>query len=104
MHKNEHSHEMTMFWNRITVWSSLHEPVRISELSHGSVFESPVYRVHNEHNSKSPVTGPDLTERVRITATRNQTHELIRTHTRTLTLATYLHVRTCIHTRVHPYT
>ena len=29
MHKNEHSHEMTRFRNRIAVWSSLHEPVLI---------------------------------------------------------------------------
>jgi len=40
---------MTQFWIRIAVWSLLHEPMRISESSHGSAFESPVYRVHNEH-------------------------------------------------------
>ena len=57
MHKNEHSHEMTRFRNRITVWSSLHEPVLIYSSSHGSVFESPMYRVHNEHEIRS---GPGL--------------------------------------------
>ena len=52
IHKNEHSHEMTRFWIRITVWSSLHEPVLIYGSSHGSVFKSPVYRVHNKHKSR----------------------------------------------------
>ena len=53
---NKHSHEMIWFWNRIVTWSSLHEPVLIYGSSHGSVFELPAYRVHNEYNSKSPVT------------------------------------------------
>ena len=44
---------MTQFRNRIAVWSSLHEPVLIFGSSYGSVFESPMYRVHNEHNSRS---------------------------------------------------
>ena len=44
MHKHEHSHEMTRFRNRIVVWSSLHELVRISGLFYRSVFETPVYR------------------------------------------------------------
>ena len=56
---------MTQFRNRIAVWSSLHEPVLIF----GSVFELPVYRVHNEHDSESgsglPKLGSDLTEQVR---------------------------------------
>jgi len=60
---NEHSHEMTRFRNRIAVWSSLHEPVLIYGSSHGSVFESPLYRVHNEHESRS---GPGLLQLVRI--------------------------------------
>ena len=51
MHKNEHSHEMTRFLNRIVVWSSLHELVLVYGSSHSSVFESPMYRVHNEHES-----------------------------------------------------
>ena len=57
MHKNEHLNEMTQFWNRIAVWSSLHETVLIYGSSHGSVFKSPLYRVHNEHESES---GPGL--------------------------------------------
>jgi len=57
---------MTRFWIRIVVCSSLHEAIQIFGSSHRSVFESPVYRVHNEHEFKSPVTDPDLTKRVRI--------------------------------------
>jgi len=44
---------MTRFWNRIAVWSSLHELVLIYGSSHGSIFESPMYRVHNEYESES---------------------------------------------------
>ena len=57
MHKNEHSHEMTQFQNRIVVWSSLHELILIYGSSHGLVFGLPMYRVHNEHESGS---GPGL--------------------------------------------
>jgi len=64
IHKNKHSHEMTRFRNRITVWSSLNEPVLIYGLSHGSVFELPLYRVHNGHNSESLVTEFGLSMRV----------------------------------------
>ena len=75
-HKNEHSHEMTRFCNRFAVWSSLHELVMIYGSSHGSVFKSPVHRVHNEHESESGPgllqTGPNLTERVRNTVAHNQ--------------------------------
>jgi len=44
---------MTRFWILIAVWSSLYEPVGISGYSCGSVFESPVYRVYNEHKFES---------------------------------------------------
>ena len=64
IHKNKHSHEMTLFWNRIAVWSLLHEPILIYGSFHGSVFELPVYRVYNVHEFESPITGPDLTKRV----------------------------------------
>jgi len=60
MHKNEHSHEMTRFRNQIAIWSSLHKPILIYRSSHGSVFESPLYRVHNEHESG---LGPGLLQR-----------------------------------------
>ena len=53
IHKNKHSHEVTRFWNRIAVWSSPHEQELFHETSHGSVFESPMYRVNNEHESGS---------------------------------------------------
>jgi len=56
---------MTRFGIRITVWSSLPKPVQISGSSYGLVFESPGYRVHNEHKFKSPVTGLALTKQVR---------------------------------------
>jgi len=59
--QDKHSHEITWFRNRIAVWSSLHKLALIYESSHWSVFESPVYRIHNEHKIKiefvSPVTG-----------------------------------------------
>ena len=42
--------DMTWFRVQITVGSAMHEPVRISGSSHGSIFELLVYRVHNEHN------------------------------------------------------
>ena len=48
--------QIHMKWNRIALWSSLHELARIYRLSYGSVFESPLCRVHNEHESGSPVT------------------------------------------------
>ena len=88
---------MTRFWNRIVIWSSLHELVRIYGSSHGSVFESPLYRVHSEHETKSPIMGPDLTKRVWTAATCNPTHE--RTQTYTVHIPTP-HIYTCIHTRV----
>ena len=69
MHKNEHPHEMTWFWNRIAVWSSLHEPVLLYGSSHGSVFKSPLYRVHNEHESGS---GPGLLQWVRISPNESE--------------------------------
>ena len=62
------THEMTRFRNRIAVWSLLHEPVLIYGLSHGSVFELPLYRVHNEHEFGS---GPGLIEWIRNTVTRD---------------------------------
>jgi len=88
---------MTRFWNRITVWSSLYEPVLIYGSSHGSVFESPAYRVHNEHESGP---GPGLTKRVWTAATCNPTNE----HTQTYTVHIPTHARyTCIRTHVHPH-
>ena len=104
--KNKHSHEMTWFRNRIVIWSSLHEPVRIYGSSYGSVFKSPVYRVHNGHKYESPVTEFELHERIRNAATRNRIHELIRTYTCThsqayvrLQVYTYiLYTYTNIHT------
>jgi len=88
---------MTRFRSRIAIWSSLHELVRIYGSSHGSVFESPLYRVHSEHETKSPIMGPDLTKRVWTAATCNPTHE--RTQTYTVHIPTP-HIYTCIHTRV----
>ena len=59
---------MTQFQNRIAVWPSLNEPVLLYGSSHGSVFESPLYRVHSEHESESSLDllklGSDLTEQI----------------------------------------
>ena len=63
MHKNEHSHKMMQFRNRIAVWSSLHELALIYRSSHETVFELPVYQIHNEHKSESY---PGLLQLVRI--------------------------------------
>ena len=101
IHKNKHSHEMTRFRNRIAVWSPLHEPVRISELSHGLVFESPVYRVHNKHESKSDLDSllPVLImEWVRVLQLK---HTLTHKYTRTVTCARRY---TSIHTYIQIYT
>ena len=76
MYKNEHSHEMTQFRNRIAIWPSLHEPVLIYGSSHGSVFESPMLRVYNEDQSESGPSllklGSDLTGQVRNTVARKR--------------------------------
>jgi len=93
-YKSKHSHEMMQFWNWIIICSLLHELVRISELSHRSVFESPVYWVHNEHKFKTPVNESGSHKRVWIAATRIQT-QLIRTYT-------HIYTRTFMHT--HMYT
>jgi len=94
MHKNEHSHEMTMFQNRIAIWSSLHEPVLIYGSSHESVFESPVYRVHNEHESGS---GPGLLQRVRISPNESETLQHATKHMNS-------HKHTLVHVYTHVYT
>jgi len=77
-------HEMTRLQVQTAVWSSLHEPVRISRLSHGLVFESLVYWVHDEHEFGSGLglllLGLGLTSGFEIAATRNQ-HTLRRRST-----------------------
>ena len=93
MHKNEHSHEMTRFRNRIAVRSSLHELVLIYGSSHGSVFESPVYRVHNGYEFGCPVTEFGSRERVWNAVTCNKTH-------REEKESTHTHL---IHSRIYPY-
>jgi len=75
IHKNEYSHEMTRFRNRIIVWSSLHEPVLVYGSSHGSIFESPKHRVQNGYKSESLVTEFGSSERVRNAVTRSQTYK-----------------------------
>jgi len=98
---------MTLFWNRIAVWSSLHDPVRIYRSFYGSAFESPVYRVHTNTNPnwvKAPVTELGLHEWICNAATRNRTHELTRTYTRTHGQA-YIRISIHIHTIfLHIYT
>ena len=103
--KNKHSHEMTRFWNRIAIWSSQHEPIQTFRSSHGSVFESPVYRVHNGTNPNLPWPSPNLTKPVRNAVTRTKhTHKYKYTlthshvHMYSTHAHTYMHVRTHIHT------
>ena len=97
-YKSKHSHEMTRFWIWIAIWSSLHEPVRIFRSSNGSVFKSPVYRVHNEHQTETSATGLDLIEWICITVSRNhiQIERGVNTH--------HTGTHTCLHTCVHSHT
>ena len=101
---------MTQFQNRFAIWSLLHEPVLINGSSPGSVFKSPLYRVHNEHESESGsgflLLGSDLTERLRNTVTRNQIHiihinTLLHTHMCTCTLHIRVHRYTYVYTHIH---
>ena len=95
---------MTWFWIRITVWSSLHELVLISRASHGSGFESPVNRVHNEYKPESPVTGLYLTKRVQNAVPRNHTH-IIYTHAHLYIHITYSYIHSSVHnTYTYMYT
>ena len=93
---------MTQFWNRIAVWSSLHELVQIFGSSHELVSELSLYRVHNEHEFRS---GLGLLLPVRIARTSTQccnmqpTHTMIYIHVRTHTYTTYMHV--LMHTPKH---
>ena len=102
---------MTRFRNRIAVWSSLHEPVLIYGSFHRSVFKSRLYPAYNEHESESGPgllqLGSVLTKRIRSAATRNQTHELTQTYSRTRIHSTiYTHTHTCTPTyiRIQVYT
>jgi len=105
---------MMRFWNRIVIWSSLHEPVLISGFFHKPVFESLVYWVYNEHQSES---GPDFLQRVQIppngseiAVTRNHTH--IRWYTNTYMhiiyipphAYSYVLIHTHTHTSTHAHT
>jgi len=101
---------MARFWIRIAVWSSLHEPVLIYGSSHESVFESPLYRVHNEHESGS---GPSLLQRVRILLNESETlqhaSEHMNSHKHTLVHVytpqhTRINIRVCPHIYVYKYT
>ena len=79
---------MTQFQNRITIWSSLHEPGLIYGSSQGSVYESAVYRVHSEPECGSD---PGLLLSVQIARTslhhysmqQNTHNPLVPTHART---------------------
>ena len=93
--KSKHSHEMTRFWNRIGLWFSLHEPVRISGSSYGSIFKLPAYQIHNEYESESSITDFGSHEQVWIVATCNQTHKLIRIYTHTHIHNTLTHMHAC---------
>jgi len=94
---------MTQFWVRIVVWSSLHEPVLMYGSFLVSVFELSSYWVHNEHKSRSPVTGPGLTERVRNAVTLDRTHEYTNINNTDdysyIPKYTHVQVYTCTHTQ-----
>ena len=102
IYKNKHSHEMTQFRNRIAVRSLLHESVLIYRSSHESIFESPVYRVHNEHESGS---GLGLLQRVRISPNESETLQHASEHTNkykyTLNTLPSTPTHTCTPTHVH---
>ena len=55
---------MTRFWIRKAIWSSLHELVWISESSHGSIFESPFYWIHNGHNLNLLLSSSNCTSKL----------------------------------------
>ena len=99
-YKNKHSYEMTRFWIWIVIWSSLHELVRILRLTRGSVFESPVYRVHSEHESG---LGPVLLLPVWI-AQKNLSRCTMQPYTHEYTTQTYIHDYLLIHIYQHTCT
>ena len=111
IHNNEHSHEMTQFRNRIVIWSSLHEPVQIYGSSHRSVFEQPVHRVHNEHESESGTdllqwSGSHRTNPKHCSTPQNiqiniNTH-LIPAHKHTR-IPAYIRIRVYAYTNIHAY-
>ena len=101
MHKNEHSDELSRFRNRIAVWSSLHELALIYGSSHGSVFESPIYRVHNEHESGSPVAGFESHRTGPKYCSTQPTHTYKYKYTLNILLSTPTH--TCTPTYMHIY-
>ena len=76
-----HLHEMTQFQVWIAVGSALHEQVRIYGLSYGSVFKSPAYLVHNEHNPNLSFLSSNRTNVSEAAATRNHTHTQTNLHT-----------------------
>jgi len=101
--KNKYSHEMTRFWNRIAVWSSLHNPVLTYGSSRGSVFKSSWYRVQNGYKSESLVIKFGSNERVWNAVTRNRTHREKGESTHTQNTLTHVPIHAhhmCIHTQV----
>ena len=59
-----------------------------------------MYRVHNEHELESLVTGFGSHDQIRIAVTRNRTHKLTHIHSHTQ-IYTYQHN---LHTTLHVYT
>ena len=94
--RNQHSHEITRCWVRITIRSSLHEPVRIFGSSRLSVFESPPYQLHNKHKFGS---GPDLMSG---SVTLQHTIKHLNRYPTTHDHAIHMHTFT-IHTHPHTY-
>jgi len=92
---------MMYFWNRIAIWSSLHEPVLIFGSSYGSVFQFPINPVHNEYISGSPVTGPDCCNMPPNTQGHVYTYAVRMTHTLYRHMHTIQHTHIQIHTRIY---
>ena len=93
---------MLRFRNQIAVWFSLNEPILIHGSSHGSVFKSPMYRVHNEHESGSNQTSPKYCNTQPNTIIHINT--LLHTHMCTCTLQISVHRYTYVYTHIYTYT
>ena len=96
---------MTRFWVQIAIWSTLHELVQIFESSRASVFESPVYWVHNEHNLNIAQTSPNRCNTQlyvhKYTNTNIYTQLFIHIYTLTCMYTTYTYILTHIHYTHH---
>ena len=95
---------MTLFWNRIAIWSLLHELVWISGSSRKLVFELPMYRVHSEHGFG---LGPSVllsVRTVRANLQRCSTQPYIHEYTIQTYIHDYSHIPKYTHVQVYTRT